>query len=305
MNLAAFIGSLSAVIPSVFLVQASEKEVPALLPLYSASKGTAMTGNRPDAGLTVCVLLTLCLSVGVTAAQAPAGPPVPTLGCAEIEIFLKTAKIGRPKGVPVGVTGPSKAPLDDGKVQHDVLIQTIDVSRPSYQTRRGTELNFRDAWQFNVAGYELAKMLELNMVPPYVERAVSGVPASLSWWVNDAMMERDRFQKKISPPDVARWTAELSATRVFHELIADTDFNMTNLLIAKDWRVWMIDFSRAFRLTKSLRGPKNLTRVDRKLLANLRGTDARAAAVAARTMGERPADPSRPRTPRSYGEVLR
>jgi hypothetical protein len=230
-----------------------------------------MRGNRRDRGVTVCVLLTLCLSAGVTAAQAPAAPSVPTLGCAEIETFLKTAKIGRPKSVPVGVTLPSKAPLDDGKMQHDVLIQTVDVSKASYQTGRGTELNFRDAWQFNVAGYELAKMLELNMVPPYVERTVSGVPASLSWWVNDTMMERERFEKKLTPPDVARWTAELSAARVFHELIADTDFNMTNLLITKDWRVWMIDFSRAFRLTKSLREPKNLTRVDRKLLANLRG----------------------------------
>ena len=115
-----------------------------------------MTGNRRG-GVAVCLLLTLCLSAGVTAAQAPAAPLVPTLGCAEIETFLKTAKIGRPKDVPVGVTLPSKAPLDDGKMQHDVLIQTVDVSKASYQTRHGTELNFRDAWQFNVAGYELAK----------------------------------------------------------------------------------------------------------------------------------------------------
>ena len=229
-----------------------------------------MTGNRRNRGVAVCVLLTLCLTAGVTAGQPPAAQPVPALGCAEIETFLKTAKIGRPKGVPVGVTLPTKAPLDDGQMQHDALIQTVDVRKASFQTSRGTELNFRDAWQFNVAGYELAKMLELNMVPPYVERTVSGVSASLSWWVNDAMMERDRFQKKLSPPDVARWAAELSAARVFRELIADTDFNMTNLLITKDWRVWMIDFSRAFRPTKSLREPKNLTRVDRRLLANLR-----------------------------------
>jgi hypothetical protein len=36
------------------------------------------------------------------------------------------------------VTLPSKAPLDDGKMQHDVLIQTVDVSKASYQTGRGT-----------------------------------------------------------------------------------------------------------------------------------------------------------------------
>ena len=35
------------------------------------------------------------------------------------------------------------------------------------------------------------------MVPPYVERRVSGKDASVSWWVPDAMMEKDRYQKKI------------------------------------------------------------------------------------------------------------
>lgn len=161
--------------------------------------------------------------------------------------------------------------MDDGKLQHEAVIQTVDITKTSHATARGTELNFRDSWQFNVAGYELAKMLELNMVPPYVERRVSGVPASVSWLVPEVMMERDRFQKKVTPPDMEKWNAEVLAARVFHELIADTDYNMTNLLITKDWRTWMIDFSRAFRRTTSLQEPKGLTAIDRKLLANLRG----------------------------------
>ena len=145
----------------------------------------------------------------------------------------------------------------------------MDVRAATHATRRGTELNFRDTWKFNVAGYELAKMLELNMVPPYVERNINAGPASLSWWVNDAMMERDRVQKKISPPDIAKWTAEMHAARLFHDLIGDADVNMTNTLITKDWRVWMIDFSRAFR-HQGARAPGEVTKVDRKLLANLR-----------------------------------
>ena len=56
---------------------------------------------------------------------------------------------------------------------------------------------------------------------------------------------------------------ELAAAWIFHELIGDTDFNMTNLLIAKDWRIWMIDFSRAFRTTKTINDPKELTRAAR------------------------------------------
>ena len=50
---------------------------------------------------------------------------------------------------------------------------------------------------------------------------------------------------------------QLYAARIFHQLIADTDFNMTNLLITKDWRIWMIDFTRAFRLTKTINDPKS------------------------------------------------
>ena len=62
----------------------------------------------------------------------------------------------------------------------------------------------------------------------------------------------------------------ISAARIFHELIADTDFNMTNVLITKDWRIWMIDFSRAFRTTTTVNNPKELTRADRTLLTRMR-----------------------------------
>ena len=66
----------------------------------------------------------------------------------------------------------------------------------------GIQINFRDAWQFNVTSYELAKMLKLNMVPPYVERRVAGKDASVSWWVNDAMMERDAtYTRRSSRPN--------------------------------------------------------------------------------------------------------
>ena len=53
--------------------------------------------------------------------------------------------------------------------------------------------------------------------------------------------------------------------------MADTDFNMTNVLITKDWRIWLIDFSRAFRMTRTITNPKQLTRADRTLLTSMRG----------------------------------
>lgn len=225
--------------------------------------------QRRRATAAVCALAALWLSFSTVAGQAPT-PPAVTLTCAEMETFLKTAKIGRQRSIPVGVTLPSRATLDDGKMQHDAAIQTIDESKTQFTTAKGTEFNFRDSWQFNVAGYEMAKLLELNMVPPYVERTISGKRGSFSWWVSDTMMERERVKQSITPPDTEKWNAEVLAGRVFHELIADTDVNMTNLLITKDWRVWLIDFSRAFRTAKTLQEPHRLTAVDRKLFAKIK-----------------------------------
>ena len=49
------------------------------------------------------------------------------------------------------------------------------------------------------------------MVPPYVERKVAGQPASVSWWVDDAMMEADRIRKKAQPTYLDAWNQELDA----------------------------------------------------------------------------------------------
>src|SRR4029077_5427954 len=134
-------------------------------------------------------------------------------------------------------------------------------------------LNFKDYWAYNVAGYELAKILELNMLPPYVPRKVHGQEASVSWWVNDSMMEIDRKNRHMEPPDLDSWNKQMYAVRVWHQLIYDTDPNLTNILISKDWQIWIIDCSRAFRLSKDLRDPKDLVQCDRRLLAKLRTLD--------------------------------
>jgi hypothetical protein len=195
------------------------------------------------------------------------------LTCSEMEEFLRLGKITQQKGIPKGVTLPTRATLEYKGRRHDAAVQTVDISKASYQTAKGTELNFKDFWGYNVAGYELAKILELNMVPPYVARKVGGNEAALSWWVDDSMMEVDRKNRKMEPPDLDSWNKQMYAVRVWHQLIFDTDPNLTNLLIAKDWQLWIIDFTRAFRLHKDLRDPKDLVQCDRKLLAKLRTLD--------------------------------
>jgi hypothetical protein len=220
-----------------------------------------------------CARVTAALALAWVLSCLPATASAENLSCAEMEEFLRLGSIGALRNIPKGVTLPRRATLEYKGVRHDASIQTVDISKAEYKTIKGTELNFRDSWKYNVAGYELAKILELNMVPPYVERSVGGYAASLSWWVNDTMMEYDRRGQKIEVPDKESWNKQMYAVRVLHQLVYDTDPNITNLLITKDWQLWVIDFTRAFRLYKTLRDPKDLVQCDRRLLAKLRALD--------------------------------
>jgi hypothetical protein len=198
----------------------------------------------------------------------------PVHSCSEMEHFLSTAHTGMLKTVSTGVTGTRKMTLDDGTMRHDAHLQTIDERKNAFQGTNGNvELNFRDSYKYNIAAYELAKMLNLNMVPPYVERTIAGSRGSLSWWIDNAMMESDRYKKNIGIPDLESWNQQMYVVRVFHELVYDTDPNLTNLLITKDWQLWIIDLTRGFRLSENLRDPKNLVQCDRRLLARLRAID--------------------------------
>ena len=61
--------------------------------------------------------------------------------------------------------------------------------------------------------------------------------------------------------------------RVFDQLVYDADPNLTNVLIDEDFKIWRVDFSRAFRSYKDLRDPKDLVRCDRQLFEKLKTLD--------------------------------
>jgi hypothetical protein len=62
--------------------------------------------------------------------------------------------------------------------------------------------------------------------------------------------------------------------RVFDELVYDNDPNLTNVLITEDWKIWRVDFSRAFRLFREVKDQKNLVRCERKLFDRLKALEA-------------------------------
>ncbi len=210
------------------------------------------------------------LCSGLVFAQTPAAP----MTREQQEHFLATAKIIKIRAAKGGITGTRRATLSDGTTTHDAHIQTIDESKARFEGTGGAELNFRDTYKFNIAAYRLDKMLDLRMIPPSVERNVEGQTAAVTWWVDDVLMEEgERMKRKIDPPDGDSWNCQMYIVRVFDQLIFNTDRNVGNLLITKDWKLWMIDHSRAFRMHTAVKTPKNLVRCDRRLLAAMKRLD--------------------------------
>lgn len=199
----------------------------------------------------------------------------PKLSDEQIREFLLNAKVVAVKNAPKGVTRPPRLTLTDGTLTHDASFQSVNEEKPMERFTNGTrEVGFRDCYKYNIAAYELARMLGLgDMMPVTVERKWDEKTGSLSWWLPVMMDEATRAERKVFPPDAQAWNRQMYKKRIFAELVYDSDPNMTNVLISKDWHIWMIDFTRAFRLRNTLRDPQNIlqSKCERTLFSKLRG----------------------------------
>jgi hypothetical protein len=228
------------------------------------------------------VLTLVALSPAVfRAAQAPK-PPEPDFTKDQMRDFLLKAKVTGSKQTTKGVTQPYKLTLQLGDVKHDAGFQAIDEHEMVRVFADGTrEMNFVDTYQYNIAAYEVAKLVGLDdMMPVTVKRSWDGKTGSLSWWLPTKMDEDARLKQNVHPPDPEKWNHEMMKMRVFTALVDDTDRNLTNVLIGEDWQLYMIDFTRAFRLLKTIRRPDDIPMCEKGLYAKLQALDINAVLAA-------------------------
>jgi len=215
-------------------------------------------------------LLVSFVILALSAPQARQQPAAPSSleTRAEREAFLSKATVST--DTPADGRRSWRASLASDTRKHDALVQTADGSDPT-----------RQDYRFNVAAYELDKLLRLDLVLPTVERFVGGRPAALTWWLDGvAMNELDRRRKAIDIPDMDSWRRQMDAVRIFDELISNTYRNTSpglylntvwdNLLITSDWTIWLTDHTAAFRNRQGLEDPESLRRCPRTVLTRLR-----------------------------------
>ena len=189
----------------------------------------------------------------------------------EMENYLRTADIvSIEKDESAGRTAPWRINLDDGKIARQGHFKHVNRLRPS--------LFPADSYKYDIAAYELDKLLDLNIVPPIVEREIEGTKGSLQLFLEGIITENERKMKNIDPPDLKVFKNNLEVINIFENLVYDEDCldPDDNLINMEDWRVWRVDFSMAFSLTPELIPGCKITRCSKKLYKNLQKLESEA-----------------------------
>jgi hypothetical protein len=119
------------------------------------------------------------------------------------------------------------------------------------------------------------KLLDLNLVPPVVEREIEGRKGSLQIFIEGALNESVRRMKNIKPPDPEKFKNALEDLSVFENLTYSPSFcgerELEDILIMdkKDWKIWRVDFSEAFASSPELIPGCEITGCSKKLCQNL------------------------------------
>jgi hypothetical protein len=229
----------------------------------------------------VCAPLSLVLtllcgpSVGRAQEAAQAATTAPSSAkiwvgkAAEFEAYLKTAEILELQDIPIGVTKPRRARLTPGGPVDALAWKPI---------RPGMYGGFWESYKSEIAAYELDKLLNLDMVPPKVERRVKGDVGVAVMWCAGVRSFKDMGgvpgtgQVPGPPPtEAARWNRQIIRAKMFDNLVGNLDPNLGNWLVDHAWNLILIDHTRALTSTKNLVHIMN--RIDADLWGKMKALD--------------------------------
>ena len=204
--------------------------------------------------LLLVVSLPLLISIG-TAVAEEATVETTVVGLAltgqEAVAFLQTAEaVSKPEDFDdLAITSPRRMELSDGTQTLRVIFKDENtLHRGTFRYGDGREVPMvKDSYLHEIAAFELALMLDLDFVPPCVERKLYKRKGSLCLWVEDSITEAERKEKGLEPSDYRSWNEQMFAARLFQQLISDQDFsNIRNLVVDSNFKLYKIDSSMAF-----------------------------------------------------------
>jgi hypothetical protein len=179
-----------------------------------------------------------------------------------LEKFLREATVvSVDKNIVGGRTAPWIITLNDGKTEHRAMFKYVDSQRPQLAP---------DSYKYELAAYELTKLLGIEIMPPVVKREINGVPGSLQIFMEGCIREQDRERKKLEPPDPKAFRDAMEEIKIFENLAFDECQDKADMLVHQDtWKVCRVDFSEAFFPSSELLRGCEITRCSRQLYQGL------------------------------------
>lgn len=215
--------------------------------------------TRLSAGVWIALLpavtTALAQEKAVPASSTGAHAKVWQDGRSAIEEYIRTAEIVKLSDIGTGVTNPKRGELEPGGPVAAIAWKPI---------RPGRYNGYWESYKSEIAAYELDKLLELDMVPPTVERRVEGDLGAAVMWASPTKSFKELGGLPQAPPEHSfAWNLQIIRAKMFDNLIYNKDPNLGNWLVDPAWNLILIDHTRAFTTGKDM--VHKMTRIDANL----------------------------------------
>lgn len=160
----------------------------------------------------------------------------------ELEHYLRTARIV--SAIPdedAGRSEPWRINLSDGKKRLKGWFKHINRVRPNIIPA--------DSYKYELAAYELDKLLDFNIVPPTVEREIKGYIGSLQLFVEDCTSLSVLMRKKdkiLASDKIKSALQEVAVFEILTYCQRNSESEKDILIHDTNGKVCRVDFSQAF-----------------------------------------------------------
>lgn len=167
--------------------------------------------------------------------------------------YYSKAKVVSEKPLGDFYTKPLRLSFEHQGIKRKAIFKYLDTD-PNLEDKRWKRIgNFADRFIYELAAFELDRLLNLNMIPftmPYKHNKMNGV---LQYWVEDSVSKSDLIKSKSKLSGYCSNDEAKELMVIFDWLIYNEDRNTGNELYTEDdGQLWLIDHTRAFRVKNNL-----------------------------------------------------